>query len=103
MKKNATTVLAACLTLISCVSVVSAVFSRRDFKNELNTTPTSGLTFDEDGLLSLGSFPQTVVSEDCTWLIPQLDAIQTTNTRGYIEYEGEEYKRYVARPDDFVG
>ncbi|MDR1698131.1 MAG: DUF6273 domain-containing protein [Erysipelotrichaceae bacterium] len=99
MKKNATMVLTIGLTFVSCVSVVSAVFLGRDFKNKTEVTPVSGVTVDGDGLLSLGTFPQTLVDEDCTWLIPQLDEIETVNTRGYIEFEGAEYARVVAHPD----
>ncbi|MDR1698133.1 MAG: DUF6273 domain-containing protein [Erysipelotrichaceae bacterium] len=101
MKKNIMTIMASGLAFLSCLAVITVVFLERDFDQNSKTTEVSGLGIDEEGLLLMGSFPQTVVSEDCTWLIPRLDAIQTTNTRGYIEYDGEEYARVVAHPDPY--
>ncbi|MDR1698132.1 MAG: DUF6273 domain-containing protein [Erysipelotrichaceae bacterium] len=103
MKKNVMTIMASSLAFLSCLAVTAVVFLRRNPELDPGPKETRGRYDSESGLLTMGSFPQTVVSEDCTWLIPQLDLITTTNTRGYIEYEGEEYARVVAAPDPTSG
>ncbi|MDR1697747.1 MAG: DUF6273 domain-containing protein, partial [Erysipelotrichaceae bacterium] len=101
MKKNTMSILASSLAFVSCVVLSSVVFLGRDFSDDSGTKEVSGISVDSEGLLEIGTFPQSLVSEDCTWLIPQLDAIQWTNMRGFIEYDGEQYKRVVAHPDPY--
>ena len=47
--------------------------------------------------INLGKYPQTVVDDE--ELISELDKISMTNSLGYIEYEGVEYKKQVAIPN----
>lgn len=49
--------------------------------------------------INLGKYPQTVVSDEK--LIKALDKITTTNSLGYIEYNGEEYKKHVSNNMNF--
>ena len=61
------------------------------------TKPSSSLdTYEENGYtyINLGRYPQTVVDNEET--ITALSSITKTNSRGYIEYNGNEYKKVVA-------
>lgn len=46
--------------------------------------------------INLGKYPQTVVDDEI--LINELNKITTTNNLGYIEYNGNEYKKQLANP-----
>ncbi len=52
----------------------------------------------ENGIsyINFGRYPQTVVTD--TTIIANLDTISKTNELGYIEFDGEEYKKVVASP-----
>ncbi len=54
--------------------------------------------YTENGItyINLGKYPQTVVTDSS--LITSLKSISTTNSLGYIEYNGEEYKKVTASP-----
>ena len=54
--------------------------------------------FEENGIcyLYLGKYPQTVETDSN--VISNLDNITTTNSLGYIEYNGAEYKKVTANP-----
>ena len=54
--------------------------------------------YEENGktYINFGRYPQTVVTD--TNLIKELDKITITNEFGYIEYNGNEYKKQVADP-----
>ncbi|MBE6130533.1 MAG: leucine-rich repeat domain-containing protein [Erysipelotrichaceae bacterium] len=54
--------------------------------------------FEENGTkyLYLGKYPQTVVSDES--IISNLNNISTTNSVGYIEYDGNEYAKVTANP-----
>ncbi len=52
------------------------------------TLPSKGSTYE------FGKYPQTIVSDTTT--IDALNLISEVNTSGYIEYNGEEYKKIVA-------
>ena len=61
----------------------------------MTTIPTyveNGMTY-----INIGRYPQTVVDDNN--LISILDTISTTNSLGYIEYDGEEYKKIISNPD----
>lgn len=53
-------------------------------------------TFEENGqkYVYLGEYPQTVVEDE--YLITKLSKITTTNEKGYIEYNGWEFKKVIA-------
>ena len=55
-------------------------------------------TYEENGYtyINLGRYPQTVVDNEET--ITALSSITETNELGYIEYNGNEYKKVVADP-----
>ena len=54
--------------------------------------------FEENGIsyLYLGTYPQSLV--DDSTIISNLNNISTTNNLGYIEYNGNEYKKVTASP-----
>ena len=60
------------------------------------TISTKITPYEENGMtyVNIGKYPQTVV--DDTELINILNTISTTNSLGYIEYNGNEYKKMVA-------
>ena len=60
--------------------------------------PENGVPYKENGktYINFGRYPQTVVTD--TNLIKELDKITITNEFGYIEYNGNEYKKQVADP-----
>lgn len=60
-------------------------------KEELN-----GHVHDQVECVELGKYPQTVETD--TDIISNLDNITTTNSLGYIEYNGAEYKKVTADP-----
>lgn len=47
-------------------------------------------------IISFGTYPQTVV--DNTYIISQLNKLDSTNSRGYYEYNGKEYAYLDATP-----
>ena len=58
----------------------------------MTTIPTyveNGMTY-----INIGRYPQTVVDDNN--LISILDTISTTNSLGYIQYDGEEYKKIIS-------
>ena len=65
---------------------------------EKEQSQVSLVPYEENGktYINFGRYPQTVVTD--TNLINELDKIITTNSLGYIEYNGEEYKKLVAEP-----
>lgn len=66
--------------------------------NDNEQGQTSMEPYEENGktYINFGRYPQTVVTD--TNLINELDKITTTNEYGYIEYNGQEYKKQVAKP-----
>ena len=54
--------------------------------------------YEENGYkyINLGRYPQTVVTDET--IIEALSNISTINELGYIEYNGNEYKKVVAKP-----
>ena len=60
-----------------------------------------GTPFEENGYtyIYFGQYPQTVVTDES--IISSLSTITTTNSKGYIEYNGNEYTKTVA--DTFHG
>ena len=80
--------------VISLLFIIQACTTNKDTTNE-----TQKLTpYTENGMkyINIGKYPQTVV--DDTELINILITISTTNSLGYIEYNGNEYKKMVADP-----
>ncbi len=70
------------------------------WKNDYDMTLTAKwqhyYTENNQTYINLGRYPQTVVSD--TSLIESLNNISKTNSLGYIEYNGEEYKKVIAEP-----
>ena len=56
----------------------------------------NGVIYYEDGkaYVNFGKYPQTVVDDES--LIRELEKISKTNSLGYIEYKGKEYKKQTA-------
>ena len=79
--------------------ILVAIFTMTSCGDEDNNgTPISIQIYTENGrpYLNFGRYPQTVVSDEN--LIKELEKITETNSFGYIEYNGEEYKKHVADP-----
>ena len=79
--------------------ILVAIFTMTSCGDEDNNgTPISIQIYTENGrpYLNFGRYPQTVVSDEN--LIKELEKITETNSLGYIEYNGEEYKKLVAEP-----
>ena len=77
--------------------ILAAIFTMTSCGDEDNdSTPISIQIYTENGrpYLNFGRYPQTVVSDEN--LIKELEKITETNSFGYIEYNGEEYKKHVA-------
>ena len=79
--------------------ILVAIFTMTSCGDEDNdSTQISIQIYTENGrpYLNFGRYPQTVVSDEN--LIKELEKITETNSFGYIEYNGEEYKKHVADP-----
>lgn len=79
--------------------ILIAIFTMASCGDEDNdSTQISIQIYTENGrsYLDFGRYPQTVVSDEN--LIKELEKITETNSLGYIEYNGEEYKKLVAEP-----
>ncbi|MDR1697715.1 MAG: DUF6273 domain-containing protein [Erysipelotrichaceae bacterium] len=96
MKKDFLVGLTVSMAALSCVAIVAASLWRD--KTDAKTS-VLGLEVDENGLFSLGTYPQSVLSDGCDYLVPHLDAITTPNEHGYLEFQGSEYVRVVATPN----
>ena len=55
-------------------------------------------TIDNMTYVYYGTYPQTVVDDSS--LISSLNSLTSTNANGYYEFEGEEYAKVVADPDE---
>ncbi len=67
------------------------VACEKEIEDEEETVELLFYTENEQTYVNLGRYPQTVVSD--TSLIEALNIISETNSLGYIEYNGEEYKK----------
>ena len=77
--------------------ILVAIFTMTSCGDEDNdSTQINIQIYTENGrpYLNFGRYPQTVVTD--TNLIKELDKITITNEFGYIEYNGNEYKKQVA-------
>ena len=65
--------------------------------NKINVD--NNIYIENDNLyINLGRYPQTVVTDES--IISALSSISFTNSKGYIEYNGNEYKKIFANPYD---
>ncbi|MDR1697746.1 MAG: DUF6273 domain-containing protein [Erysipelotrichaceae bacterium] len=98
MKRSMTTILGIGLSILSAVLIGVATLQNDNFQTKTNSdeiTNTNATT----GLIPFGSYPQSVVDQEvCADVIQVLDEIQTTNSRGYLEYNGAEYERVIPTP-----
>ena len=69
--------------------ILVAIFTMTSCGDDIQIYTENGRAY-----LNFGRYPQTVVSDEK--LIKKLEKITETNSLGYIEYKGEEYKRQVA-------
>ena len=70
-------------------------------KNKVLPKIEDGEIYEIDGVkyVNYGSYPQTHVG-DAT-LVTELNKLTTTNSRGYYEYEDNEYAKVTANPDHY--
>ena len=80
------------------LSVRPAIKIALNFTNNNGNNSPSGTPYVENGqtYVNLGKYPQSVVTDEN--LISILDTIIITNSLGYIEYNGAEYKKIIANP-----